>query len=186
MKKTISRFLLRLMGWKIREESVPGIRKAVILVAPHTSNKDFLIGRLAFNVLDVKAAFLIKKEVFFFPLGMLLRKMGGIPVSRNRKSNLVEQLSRQFKHSKELMLVVTPEGTRSYVKRWKRGFYYIAQKADVPIVLSYIDYARKEGGMGEVLYPSGDIEKDFAKIVGFYQGITPRYPKDFCADPVLR
>lgn len=185
MIKTISRFLLRLMGWKIREDSIPDIRKAVILVAPHTSNKDFLIGRLAFNVLGIKAAFLIKQEVFFFPLGGILRKMGGIPVSRNRKSNLVDQLSRYFNNSKELMLVVTPEGTRSYVKKWRRGFYYIALKANVPIILSYIDYSRKEGGMGKVIYPSGDIERDFAEIANFYQGITARYPEDFCTQPVL-
>ncbi|MCF8231078.1 MAG: lysophospholipid acyltransferase family protein [Bacteroidales bacterium] len=186
MIKTISRFLLRLMGWRIREDSVPDVRKAVILVAPHTSNKDFLIGRLAFNMLDIKAAFLIKKEAFFFPVGGILRKIGGVPVSRNRKTNLVDQLSRYFSHSEELMLVVTPEGTRSYVKKWKRGFYYIALKANVPIILSYIDYARKEGGMGKVIYPSGDIEKDFAEIVNFYQGITARYPEDFCPQPVLR
>ncbi len=186
MKKIISRFLLKLAGWTIKEDSVPDTKKAVILVAPHTSNLDFVIGRLAFNVLGIKAAFLIKEEVFFFPLGGILRRMGGIPVARKGNNSLVESLARRFQNVRELMLVITPEGTRAYNEKWKRGFYYIALKAGVPIVLAYVDYGRKEGGMGKVIYPSGDIEKDFREIAAFYQGITARYPEDFCANPTLR
>jgi len=186
MKKIISRFLLRLMGWELKENSVPNLKKAVILMAPHTSNMDFIIGRLAFNVLNIQAGFLIKRELFFFPLGPLLKKMGGIPVERNRKSRLVDQLAYQFHKSDELMLIVTPEGTRAYTKRWKKGFYYIAQRAEVPIVLGYLDYARKVGGMGKVVYPSGDIDRDFVEIVNFYNGITARYQENFCENPSLR
>lgn len=186
MVKFFSRLLLQLAGWNIRENSVPEIRKAVLLVAPHTSNADFIIGRLAFNILGVKAAFLIKKEVFVFPLSTILRKMGGIPVDRKKHTRLVEQLSEHFRKTDELMLAVTPEGTRSHVSRWKKGFYYIALKAEVPIILSYIDYKRKEGGMGPVIYPSGDIDSDFEKIIGFYSDIGPRHPEKFCKNPSLR
>lgn len=186
MIKFFSRLLLRLAGWNIREDTLPDIRKAVLLVAPHTSNVDFFIGRLAFNILGVKAAFLIKKEVFIFPFGPLLRKMGGIPVDRKRNTRLVEQLSNYFRENSELMLIFTPEGTRSYASRWKKGFYYVALKAEVPIVLSYIDYKKKEGGMGPVIYPTGDIDSDLEKIIGFYRDIGPRHPKKFCNQPSLR
>ena len=186
MKKMISRLILKLMGWTIREDSVPDVKKAVILVAPHTSNFDFVLGRLAFNVLGIKVAFLIKKEVFFFPLGTILKKMGGIPVERGKKANMVDQLAGYFDKSHELMLVITPEGTRAYTKKWKKGFYYVALSAGVPIVLAYMDYGRKVGGMGKVIYPSGDIDTDFNQIVDFYEGIQARYPEDFCEKPVLR
>jgi 1-acyl-sn-glycerol-3-phosphate acyltransferase len=115
-------------------------------MGPHTSNWDFIIGRLAFSHFGVKGKFLIKKEAFFFPFGYILKAMGGIPVNRGKSTNLIDQAVQYFDESEELYMVFTPEGTREYSPEWKIGFYYIAQKANVPIYIGYMDYEKKIGG----------------------------------------
>ncbi len=177
--KYISKIILWLMGWKIRGGNPHDVKKAVIVAAPHTSNWDFVIGRLAYFVLGVNVKFLIKKESFFWPIGGIVKAMGGIPVDRGKKSNLVEQMVQYFNEYNSLYLVITPEGTRKRVKQWKRGFYFISQQAGVPMELGYIDYKRKEGGLGPLIYPSGDYEKDLEKIQDFYRDKTARYPEKF-------
>lgn len=177
--KYISKFILWLMGWKIKGGITHNEKKAVIVAAPHTSNWDFIIGRLAYFVLGVNVKFLIKKESFFWPIGGIVKAWGGIPVDRGKRSNLVEQMVRYFSDYESLYLIVTPEGTRKRVKQWKRGFYFISRQAGVPMVLGYLDYKRKEGGLGPVIYPSGDYEKDLEKIQNFYRDKTARYPGKF-------
>jgi 1-acyl-sn-glycerol-3-phosphate acyltransferase len=174
-----ARLMLMLMGWKITSVIPPDTKKCVIAVAPHTSYWDFVIGRLAYWVLGVKASFLIKKEVFRFPFKRLLLHMGGLPVDRGRSSRMVDQVVEQFKISESLFIVITPEGTRKPVKQWKKGFYYIASQAKVPIALGYLDYAKKEGGVGKVIIPNGDIEGQMKEIKEFYRGMIPRYPEKF-------
>jgi 1-acyl-sn-glycerol-3-phosphate acyltransferase len=174
-----SRIMLRLMGWHITSVIPPGTRKCVIAVAPHTSYWDFVIGRLAYWVLGVKASFLIKKEAFRFPFKRLLLHMGGIPVDRGRSSKMVDQVVEKFNNSESLFIVITPEGTRKPVRHWKKGFYYIAHQAQVPIALGYLDYSRKEGGVGKVIFPNGDIENQMKEIREFYRGMTPKYPERF-------
>lgn len=164
----------------------PDITKCVILAGPHTSNLDFFIGRLAYFVLGVPVKFLIKKESFQNPLGGLLKKMGGIPVDRGRSNNLVEEVAGMFKKHDVLNVVITPEGTRKLAKNWKRGYYYIALKANVPIVFGFLDYAKKEAGFGPVLYPSGDFDKDFIQVVEFYSTKGARYPAMFNLSPQNR
>jgi 1-acyl-sn-glycerol-3-phosphate acyltransferase len=117
--RSFSRFLLRLFGWQIKGSIPADIRKCVIIAAPHTSNIDFVIGRLAYYVLGVSVKFLIKKESFKGPKGKLLIKMGGIPVDRNRSNNLVDQIADLFTLAEQLNVVITPEGTRKLVKTWK-------------------------------------------------------------------
>lgn len=179
MLKLFSKLMLKLLGWKITGVIPPGIKKCVIAVAPHTSYWDFVIGRLAYWLMGIKASFLIKKEVFRFPLRSLLLWMGGIPVDRGRSSKMVDQVTEQFRKSDSLYIVITPEGTRKPVKHWKKGFYYIALKAQVPIALGYLDYRKKEGGVGHVIYPSGDYEGQMKEIKDFYRKMTPRHPEKF-------
>jgi 1-acyl-sn-glycerol-3-phosphate acyltransferase len=174
-----ARLILRLMGWKITSVIPPGTKKCVIAVAPHTSYWDFVIGRLAYWLLGVKASFLIKKEMFRFPFKRLLLHMGGIPVDRGRSSKMVDQVVDKFRTSDSLFIVITPEGTRKPVRQWKKGFYYIASQAQVPIALGYLDYAKKEGGVGKVIFPNGDMEAQMKEILEFYRGMTPKYPEKF-------
>jgi 1-acyl-sn-glycerol-3-phosphate acyltransferase len=179
MLALFSRLILRLMGWKITSVIPPGTKKCVIAVAPHTSYWDFAIGRLAYWLLGVKASFLIKKEVFRFPFRRMLLHMGGIPVDRGRSSKMVDQVVEKFRTSESLFIVITPEGTRKPVKVWKKGFYYIASQAQVPIALGYLDYAKKEGGVGKVIYPNGNLEEQMKEIKEFYRNMTPKHPEKF-------
>lgn len=174
-----SRFLLWLLKWKIHGAVPRGEKKAVIIAAPHTSNWDFVIGRLAYFVIGVRVHFLIKKEVFKWPFGKILKIWGGIPIDRKRSNNMVKQICGIFNKHDSLYVVITPEGTRSRVKSWKKGFYYIALEAKVPIVLGYLDYKKKEGGIGPVIRPSGDFDKDFNRIKEFYRDKSARHPENF-------
>jgi 1-acyl-sn-glycerol-3-phosphate acyltransferase len=181
--KIIGKFLFYVIGWKIVGSIPKSIKKCVIIAAPHTSNLDFYLGRIAYWALGVPVKFLIKKEAFENPLGGLLVKMGGIPVDRKKSTNLVDQVAAIFDQYDVLNVVVTPEGTRKLVPNWKRGFYYIALKAQVPIVLGFVDYKNKEGGFGPVIYPSGDYDKDIIEIEAFYKKKTARHPELFNLSP---
>lgn len=176
-------WILKLFGWRIDKHVPDGLKKAVIVVGPHTSNWDFVIGRIAFMRYNMKAKYLIKKELFKFPFGYLLKAMGGIPVDRSKKNNITEQAAKYFEENDEFFLVFTPEGTRKYQPNWKKGFYYIAQSAKVPIYIAYIDYKTKTGGFDSLFIPTGDSDKDIKtikRIMSKYQG---RFPENgICAD----
>lgn len=177
MRKFI-RFLLRLFGWKIDKTPPDGEKKFVVVVGPHTSNWDFVLGKLAFRTYGLNSKFLIKKEAFVFGFGWLLKKMGGIPVDRKKNNNLTDYAVKLFKESDELVLVFTPEGTRKYNPNWKKGFYYIAQQANVPIYIAYIDYEKKIGGFHSKLIPTGNVEKDIQYIKDIlknYKGKVPEH-----------
>lgn len=186
MLQSISRYILNLAGWTIRVEPHQTYKRCVLIMAPHTSNWDFVMGRLALWAIGVKTSFLIKKEAFFFPLGPLLKKMGGIPVDRTQSRNVVWQVAVLLNKSKEMALVITPEGTRSLRREWKKGFYYISSMAEVPVALGYLDYARKEAGIGGILYPSEDYKADLAKIQDFYKDFTAKHPEKFNLSPMYR
>lgn len=177
--KYIARFILKQLGWKIVGEIPPGVKKFVIIEAPHTSYHDFYIGRLAFYMLGVKAKFLIKKEVFIWPFGRFIKALGGIPVNRGSSNNTVKEVAQIFARHEALAVTVTPEGTRKRVTKWKKGFYYIAERAGVPILLGYLDYGKKEGGIGPMIIPKGNFEEDFKQIEDFYRGIEAKYPEKF-------
>ena len=176
MRRLIASFILWLQGWKVVGE-IPQIKKYVIIAAPHTSNWDFVIGRSFGYMLGVDAKYLGKIQLFKPPFGWFFRWTGGIPVDRTKHNSLVAFTVQLFNNSKELVLGIAPEGTRKRVKKWKQGFYHIAVLANVPIVLSFMDYKKKEAGIGKILYPSGDIEKDMSVIEEFYQGIYPKVPE---------
>lgn len=173
------KFILKLFGWKITGNFPTQYKKLVILEAPHTSNLDFFIGMLCIYASGVKVNVIIKKEAFFWPIGKLLKKAGGIPIDRSGTTSKVDAIANLFEKHDSLNLGITPEGTRSLSKKWKKGYYYIALKAKVPILLASIDYKKKAGHFGPVIFPSGDYEKDFVQIENYYKGIVARYPEKY-------
>jgi len=183
MLKFISKILLGFWGWKIVGRVPADVKKAVLIVAPHTSNLDFFIGRLAFFILEVKVKFLIKKESFKFPVKGLLKFWGGIPIDRGSRSDHVGQVASLFDNYDSLVVTITPEGTRKLSRKWKKGFYYIALKANVPIIFGFLDYDNKRGGVNSVFYPSGDYEKDLKEIEKFYKTLSARYPENYNLSP---
>lgn len=179
MKKAIYNFIYtRILGWKA-VYTVPRYDKSVICAAPHTSNLDLFIGKLFYGATGGKTSFMMKKEWFFFPLGLFFRAAGGIPVDRERKTSLVDQMVNVFKERKKFNLAITPEGTRKANPHWKKGFYYIAMKAQVPIVLIAIDYSTKTITAEKSLFPSGDIDKDMKEIKEYFKNFHGRHPENF-------
>lgn len=172
-------FFLKMAGWKFIR-TVPEIKKSVVCVAPHTSNWDFILSKLAYTATGEAAPrFFMKKEWFFFPVGQLLRAMGGIAVDRSKNKSLTEQVAAEFAKHEEFHMGVTPEGTRQPVKAWRKGFYQIAVKAGVPIQLAYLDYAKKECGITHIFYPTGNEKEDIDEIRRFYNNVTARFPERF-------
>ena len=178
--KTLSKIYLKIIGWRIKGSFPKDLKKCVIIAAPHTSMTDFLIGRAAFYMFGVKKInFLIKKEMFRFPLGGIIRAMGALPVDRSKSSNMLLSMTKMFREKEKVLLIITPEGTRKYSENWKRGFYHIAENAGVPIVLSYVNYGLKEGGIGPIIYPTGNYDEDLKVIQEFYKDKIAKYPENF-------
>ncbi|HNW98443.1 MAG TPA: 1-acyl-sn-glycerol-3-phosphate acyltransferase [Bacteroidales bacterium] len=182
--RIISAILLWVSGWKIKGSFPADIKKCVIISAPHTSGWDFFYGRIGTYYLRVThLKFMIKKEMFKFPLGGLLKALGAIPVDRKANNNTIIAIDKMFNENENFRLIITPEGTRKLNKNWKKGFYHIALSAKVPIVMSYVDYRKKEGGIGPVLYPTGNYEEDFKIITDFYKTKTAKYPENYNLSP---
>lgn len=178
----LSKLILKIFGWTV-DITVPDYPKCIICVAPHTSNWDFVIGKLAYNAVGRKAGFLMKDTWFFFPMGTIFRAMGGVPVSRkHRGPSLVEQLIARYKETDKLVLAITPEGTRSKTTTWHTGFLRIAQGAGVPIVLGAFDFSKKTVEIKERFEPTGDIEADMRAIKNFYKSYSGKYPDKFSAE----
>jgi 1-acyl-sn-glycerol-3-phosphate acyltransferase len=169
---------LKLMGWRV-EGKVPDIKKFVIIAAPHTSNWDFPITLAVCFALKMKIYWMGKAAMFRWPFAAALRWLGGIPIDRSKSHNVVEQSIQAFHKLEKLIMVVPPEGTRKKVSYWKTGFYHIAQGANVPIVLGFLDYRRKIGGIGPTFHPTGHIEKDIQTIRSFYAAIMGKRQSQF-------
>lgn len=173
----LCKIYLKIIGWKIGSTLDPSIKKCVLVAAPHTSNYDYPIALSVLYACGMRVKFLGKKSLFKFPLGILMRATGGIPVDRSKHTNMVETMIGMFQQREEFILMIPAEGTRSYVKEWKSGFYHTAVGANVPIVLGYLDYGKKIAGFGDVFYPTGDYPKDLAAIQNFYRQFTAKYPE---------
>lgn len=173
--KWFARLLLGLRGWKA-EGPMPDVAKSVIIAAPHTSNWDVPIFVAASFALGVPVSFLVKHTAFWWPLSILLRAVGGVPVNRGAAQGVVKQAVAAFATEQTLHLALAPEGTRRKVPYWKKGFYRIAREANVPIVMAYVDFRRRRVGIGPMLVPSGDIHADMKAIRAFYADVTARYP----------
>jgi len=178
----ISKWILDKTGWKLNFGIGAFPEKCIVCVAPHTSNWDFIIGELICQSLNEKAGFLIKKSWTVFPFSLVFKPLGAIPVDRSKKTSVTEQVIAKFNESKKLIIAVTPEGTRKKNAEWKKGFYYIAQGANVPIVLASIDYSKKLVEINKVFNPTGDMESDMKEIQSYYKGVTAKKPENFAME----
>ncbi len=164
---TFSRLICGITGWRIEGE-VPNLDKFIVLGVPHTSNWDGILMLLVSTGLNVRLLFMGKHTLFRPPFGWLMRMLGGISINRQTSSNAVDEVVSQFNQRERMVVVLAPEGTRRKVTRWKTGFYHIAQGANIPIVLGYLDYPNKRAGFGPVFTPTGDYEADLRTILAFY------------------
>ncbi len=178
MMKWLAIQIFKCLGWKAVGDLPNGVDKMVLVLAPHTSNWDLFYGLCTVFIKDIPAKFAIKKEVMFFPLGPILSCLGAIPIDRSatKKYGQIDMMIAMLKNHSKLVLSIAPEGTRKYAPRWKTGFYHIAKNAQVPIVLGFIDYKKKEAGVGPIYYPSGDIDADIQAIQDFYKSKVAKYP----------
>mgnify|MGYP002624678729 CR=1 FL=1 len=170
--------LFRHWHWTL-DVTQPHPRKYIICLAPHTSNWDFIIGTLYNYACGLGSNFLMKKEWFFWPLGPLFRRLGGIPVYRQKHTSMTDAMAETARQADTFRLCITPEGTRSRVTEWKRGFYFIALKAQMPILLYGLDYSRKRIVCTRTILPSGDIEKDMRQIKLYFKDFKGKHPENF-------
>ena len=168
--RAISIVILKILRWQTRGGELPH-QKFVLIGAPHTSNWDFPLMLMVVLKLRLRVFWMGKHTLFPFPFSGLMKWLGGIPINRSASHNVVRETVRQFKENKDLVVLVPPEGTRSKVARWKTGFYHIANMAEVPILMGYVNAEKKEAGFADFFYPTGDVEGDLEKIREFYHPI---------------
>ncbi len=172
----LGRSVLKLMGWRI-EGKLPKLDKFVAIGAHHTSNWDFVIFIAMKFVLRLNARWFGKHSIFRWPFGGVMRAWGGIAIRRDRQLNTVEQAVQAFRENREFILVLSPEGTRKKVERWKMGFYHIARGAGVPIVMGALDYQNRRVVIGPTFYPTGDEQADLATMLAFFRPFVPKKPE---------
>ena len=167
--------LFKASGWKAAGQR-PGIPKYVIIAAPHTSNWDFVYTICLAFILEIDPMIMMKRAWFRWPMGPFLRWLGAFPVDRSGSHNVVVQSIETFNKHERMVMVVPPSGTRKKVTHWKSGFYHIARGAGVPVVLGYLDYKHKVGGIGPTVPVTGHMESDMKAIRDFYGDIQGKYP----------
>ena len=177
MLSKLSGWILKKLGWTIHVE-LPDIDKYVAIAAPHTSNWDFPLSILAAKAVNLKVTWLGKHSMFRPPYGWFFRKIGGIPIHRNGGKNHIEQMADLFNRSDHLILALTPEGTRGKTDHWKTGFHSIARTANLPVLMVYLDYGKKQIGIGGMFHPGDDIEADFELIREYYKDIRGKNPEN--------
>lgn len=180
----LGRSVLRLMGWRITGE-MPNLPKVVVIGAPHTSNRDGLIGMATVLALGLRISLMAKHTLFRWPLGGFLRWLGVIPIDRDQAGGVVALSLEKFREKEKLFLGIAPEGTRHAAAEWKTGFYRIAREAGVPILAAVFDYGKKELRLALTLMPGEDRETDLERILSCYRGITPARP-DRLSAPLRR
>ena len=175
LKRRIYNFILtHFLGWEIKGNSTFSklkIKKAILIAAPHTHWMDLFLGILIRGSVGFKSSFIAKKELFFFPLSIFLKLIGGIPVNRSKKNNTVNQIVNIFNQRKEFMLSLAPEGTRQKVSKFKTGFYYIAKEAGIPIIMITMDYSNKQSLISDPFYPTKNFKDDLNFIESFFDGV---------------
>jgi 1-acyl-sn-glycerol-3-phosphate acyltransferase len=179
MRRVLAKFIFHtLCGWKIDAPYPSDVPKSVVVAMPHTSNWDFPIGVLIRPIMDADISFAAKNSLFFFPLGILMKALGGYPVDRTKHNNFVDAVVDIFSKKDKFILCITPEGTRSKVTKLKTGFYHIAVKAGVPIVCCKFDWGHRTTGFSEPIYPTGDYEADLLKILAYFKDVKGKNPED--------
>lgn len=166
---------MRMMRWRVEGE-FPNLGKFVIVVAPHTSNWDFIAGLFCDLALDLEAGFLAKHTIFVGPFGTWLKSLGGIPVVRSASHNVVSEVAAEFARRHTMVLAIAPEGTRRKVEQWKSGYWHIARAAGVPIVPVGLDFGRRAAVIGPLRHPTESLPDDEAALKAFFTGITPKRP----------
>lgn len=170
----------KILGWQIvgnKTFSKEDIKKAVIIAVPHTSWHDFYIGVLLRAVVKVKTNFIGKKDLFVFPFGYFFKALGGAPINRKVNENKVDAIAKLFEEHDEFRMTLAPEGTRKKVETWKTGFYFIAKKAKVPIIMFTLDFENKQNKISEPFYPTDDMEADFKYMYDFFKGVKGKIPE---------
>ncbi len=180
----ICKRILKMFGWQL-DEKQPTTDRYVLICYPHTSNWDFILGMLAKWAIGIPLNWVAKQNMFWGPFKYIFIAMGGVPLDRAKTSGFIQKNVALFQQRESFVLGMTPEGTRSKTAYWKTGFYYIAEGAQVPIALAYMDYKNKKVGVGKVIETSGDIDADFAIIKAFYQDKTGYKPENQ-SDLVIR
>jgi len=175
MKQRFARWLLHLAGWQL-EGVRPPYDRYVLIAAPHTSNWDFPYMLAFAAAFDIKVTWMAKHSLFFPPLGWLMRALGGMPIVRHEKRNVVDAMVELFSSVAQLVLVVPTEGTRDRTEYWKSGFYHIARQAGIPIIPSFLDFGARRGGFGPALVPGADIRGDMQYFRDFYAGMAGKFP----------
>lgn len=174
----ISKLILDLLGWKIILNYPPETKKMIYAVVPHTSNWDFPLGILSRSAYPFNCNFIGKHTLFKFPLGPLMRWLGGIPINRNKSKNFVQQIVEEYQNREKLAIAIAPEGTRKKVDKLKTGFYHIAKQANIPIVLVQFNYEKREMVFRDLMFPSDDQEADFEIIHNHFKGIHGKIAKN--------
>jgi 1-acyl-sn-glycerol-3-phosphate acyltransferase len=178
MKKRIYQFIFfRLMGWKIEGGIDKKLKKCILMVVPHTSWHDFYLGIFTRGIIGLEMNFIGKKELFRFPFGFYFRWMGGEPLDRSGNQNKVETIATIFERKKEFRLAIAPEGTRKKVLELKSGFYYIALRAEIPIIPVAFNFGKKAVQIGRVINPTGDYEKDLPLLLEHFKGVYGKIPE---------
>ncbi len=172
----IGRIGLQLTGWDTEGDIPPG-GKFVVIGAPHTSNWDFPLGLAVSYVYRLKVSWMGKHTLFKWPLGEIMRRLGGIPVNRENPVGVVDQIAGKLRESSRLAILLTPSGTRKKRDHWRSGFYRIAVAAQVPILCGYLDYKRKKARLDFSFTPTGNIKKDMDRIREFYDGVRGKHPE---------
>ncbi len=178
MKKRLYKFIFfRLMGWKITGTIDAGLKKCVMMVMPHTCNFDFFIGLFCRGIIGLEMNFVGKKELFTFPFGYYFRSIGGAPLDRSGGKNNVDATVEVFNSREVFRMAIAPEGTRKKVTQLRTGFYYIALKANVPIIPIAFDYAKKEVKIGQPVTLTGNYEEDMKIILSHFKGVQGKFPE---------
>ncbi len=181
--KTFSGKVLKNLGWKIIGE-FPDIKKSITIFAPHTAHIDAIHGKLGFSELGVKYLFLSKKELFFFPMNIVMRKFGSIAVRGVEGKNAIYQVVDLLNNADELHVVISPEGWVKRVTKWNKGFYYMAVKAKVPIVVGFLDYKKKEIGIKGVIYDTESYNSVMKQINIMYKDVSGKNPERFALETI--
>ena len=179
--RVISIVMLKIIRWRVIGSLPEGQRKYVLIVAPHTSNWDFILFVFAVSVLRLQPSVLIKSTLFVGPLGWFLRYCGAIPVNRTQANSLVDYIAGIYAEREEFVLIITPEGTRSANPNWKRGFHHVARKAEVPVLVVYVDSAIRTIGIEGLMEPSDDVDADINKLKQFYDSKIGLKPKNYAS-----
>lgn len=176
---SVYNWILKRAGWKITHRVPEEVGRFVLVIAPHTSMWDFVWGWLILKAMRLRVKFLIKKEMFWWPLGPALRALGGLPVDRTQGSHSVHEAAEALRRARKLVIAITPEGTRARTTRWKKGFYRIATEANVPVAFGYLDYKSRSCGIVQIVYPAGNFEKDVLPVLEMYHDKSGRHPERF-------